>query len=74
MAAAPPAGVRALQINNEQMDKHGLKTGPGRKDTLNNVWATNHHVGQEVCRLFAELGGTAPTLVADAEEGNWTLE
>ena len=47
---------------------------PGRKDTLNNVWATNHHVGQEVCRLFAELGGKAPTLAPDAEEGNWTLE
>ena len=47
---------------------------PGRKDTHNNVWATNHHVGQEVSRLFAELGGNAPTLVQDPEEGNWTLE
>ena len=34
MAAAPPAGVRALQVNNDQMEKCGLKTGAGRKDTL----------------------------------------
>ncbi len=47
---------------------------PGRADTLNNVWATNHHVAHEVARLFAELGGKAPTMALDPEEGNWTLE
>ena len=31
---APPPGRKALQINNKQMDKYGLKTGPGRKDTV----------------------------------------
>ena len=30
----PPPGRRPLQINNKQMDKYELKTGPGRKDTV----------------------------------------
>ena len=34
MAATPPPGVRALQINNKQMDTYQLKIGPGRKDTV----------------------------------------
>ncbi len=46
----------------------------GRADTLNNIWAINHWVGQQVAKLYAELGGKAPTLVDDAEEGAWTLE
>ena len=46
---------------------------PGRADTLNNVWAINHWVGKQVCRLFKELGGTVPELKEDAEEGNWTF-
>ena len=30
----PPAGYHPLGVNNKQMDTYGLKTGPGRKDTL----------------------------------------
>ena len=44
---------------------------PGRADTLNNVWAINHWVAQQVAKLFAELGGAAPAVPDDAEEGNW---
>ena len=30
----PPPGVKPLQINNKQMEKYELKTGPSRKDTV----------------------------------------
>lgn len=29
-----PAGYHPLGVNNKQMDTYGLKTGPGRKDTV----------------------------------------
>ena len=44
-----------------------------REDTLNNIWAINHWVAKQVSRLFTEMGGKAPTVVDDPEEGNWTL-
>lgn len=30
----PPAGVKPLNLSNKQMDTYGLKTGGGRKDTV----------------------------------------
>ena len=34
MATTPPPGRRALGMNNKQMEKYEVKTGPGRKDTV----------------------------------------
>ena len=53
---------------------HAAGPVPGRADTLNNVWSINHWVAKQVARLISEMGGQAPTVVDDAEEGNWTLQ
>ena len=66
MATPTPPGVRALQINNEQMDKHGLKTGPGRKDTLAYKLFSRVEMFEEVVKLgtYSAWGGFRKELEA----------
>ena len=56
------------------VNAHAPGPVPNRADTLNNVWAINHWVAKNCSRLFSELGGSAPEVIADPEEGNWKLE
>jgi hypothetical protein len=84
----PPAGVRALAINNKQMESYGLKTGPGRKDTLLTKLFNKEEMLAEVAKLgfysawndikadVAAYDGVELLVVADHEEKygeNWSI-
>ena len=45
---------------------------PYSGETLNNIWAINHFVGQRMSALFTKVFGEgSATLIADPEEGVW---
>lgn len=84
----PPPGVKPLSINNKQMESYGLKTGPGRKDTVMNQVFIKDVMLEEVAKLgfysawndikadVQAYEGTELLVVADHEEKygeNWYI-
>ncbi len=84
----PPPGTKPLSINNKQMEKYELKTGPGRKDTLPYKMFTKEEMLDEVAKvgfysawndIKADINafeGTELLVVADHEEKygeNWYI-
>ena len=86
--AAPPPGVKPLQINNKQMEKYELKTGPSRKDTVAFKVFNKAEMIEEVIKLgfysawndirkdVEAYPGAEMLVVADVEEvygENWWI-
>ena len=47
----PPAGLVSLSLNNKQMEKYCLKTGPGRGDVLTHLVVKTVEAVEEVTKL-----------------------
>ena len=84
----PPPGVKPLQINNKQMEKYELKTGPSRKDTVAFKLFQKAEMLEEAIRLgfysawndirkeVEAYPGTEMVVVADVDEiygENWWI-